>query len=147
MKQKIYVMGSLKNPDIVRVGNAIRELGYDAFEDWHGGGEGADDAWQNYEHLRGRTYKEALYDRYATHIFEFDKFHLDESIAGVLVLPAGKSGHIELGYLAGQGKPVYVLFDKEPKQPEERFECMYRFAESVFFDIDSLLEELRRAIY
>jgi nucleoside 2-deoxyribosyltransferase len=41
----------------------------------------------------------------------------------VLVLPCGRSAHLEAGYTAGQGKPVVILLDQtfEP-------ELMYKMA-------------------
>ena len=139
---KIYLIGSLRNPKLPVVGNAIRALGIDVFDDWFAGGPEADDEWQCYEKTRGRDYKTALYDRYATHIWEFDKYHLDTSDIGVMVHPVGRSAHIELGYLIGQGKPVYVLFDG-PIPDTERWDVMYRFATGVFYDIVDLIHVLR----
>ena len=55
-------------------------------------------------------------------------------------MPAGKSGHLELGYIIGRGKPGYILFDEVP----ERYEMMVQFCTAVFFDREALLEELRR---
>ena len=137
-------MGSLRNPQLPHLGNRIRELGYDVFDDWWAGGENADDWWKTYEEIRGRSYQEALYDRYPTHIWEFDKYHLDTSDVGVLMLPIGRSAHIELGYLIGKGKPTYVLFDQE--LGTARWDVMFRFAEQVFFNIDDLLTELKVVI-
>lgn len=138
--KKLYLIGSLRNPEVPLLGNRLRALGFDVVDDWYGAGPEADDCWQRYEQIRGRSYREALYDRFAAHIWEFDKFHLDTSDVGVLMLPAGKSGHIELGYLIGQGKPGYILFDGE--EPA-RWDVMYRFAKAVFFDQDSLAEALK----
>ncbi len=135
---KVYLIGSLKNERIPQVGNAIRNLGIEAFDDWYGGGPEADDKWQEYEKIRGRHYQEALYGEAAQNIFLFDKRHLDACDAGVLIAPAGKSGHLELGYLAGQRKRTYVLFDGEP----ERWDVMYQFCDKVFFSIDDLLLEM-----
>ena len=56
-------------------------------------------------------------------------------------MPAGKSGHMELCYMRGQGKPCYVLFDKEP----ERVDIMYQFATDVFFDVAKLGDHLQNA--
>ena len=53
-------------------------------------------------------------------------------------MPAGKSGHHELGYMVGSGKKGYVLFDKEPK----RWDVMYQFCDGVFFNFDDLKKEL-----
>ena len=134
----IYVIGSLRNPRITEVGNALRAAGYDTFEDWHAGGKEADDEWQRYEKERGRGYKEALAGYHAQNIFHFDLHHLNRSHAAVLVMPAGRSAHLELGYIIGQGKPGYVLFDEEP----ERFDVMYNFATEVCFSAEELLSAL-----
>lgn len=134
----IYLIGSLRNPEIPELGNSLRLLGFDVFDDWFAGGKIADDEWQAYENARGHSYKEALGGYAARHVFEFDKHHLDRADIGVLVLPAGKSGHLELGYMAGQGKPTFVLFDKIP----ERYDVMYQFATAVTFDVYELQKVL-----
>ena len=136
--KKIYLIGSLRNPEIPNIGNKLRATGYDVFDDWHAGGPGADDAWQRYEKIRGRSYGDALYSPAAVNIFEFDKHHIEESDIGVLTLPAGKSGHLEFGMMLGSGKKGYILFDGEP----ERWDVMYQFADGVFFDIEDLVAHL-----
>lgn len=138
--EKIYLVGSLRNEAIPIVGNRIRALGYEVFDQWHAGGPEADDYWQKYSNIRGQTYKEALNDYAAKHIFEFDKHHLDSSDMAVMVMPAGKSGHLELGYMAGRGKKTYILFDEEPT----RYDVMNLFATDIFFNVEELLNELRR---
>jgi hypothetical protein len=137
----IYLIGSLRNAQIPHIGKALRGAGCDVFDDWWGAGEKADDAWKEYEAIRGRNYADALMGEAATTIFLFDKSHLDRCSCGVLVLPAGKSGHIELGYLVGQGKPTYVLFPEEPER--DRWDLMYRFATKVVFSVEELINELK----
>lgn len=136
--KSLYVIGSLRNKEIRNIGNAIREIGIDAFDDWHAAGPEADDFWQSYETGRGRSYKEALAGRAAQHVFAFDRHHLDRCDGAVLVLPAGRSGHLELGYVAGQGKPTFILFDQVP----ERYDVMYNFATNVFFSLEELIDGL-----
>ena len=137
--KSIYVIGSLRNPNIPSIGNAIRTIGFEAFDDWHSAGPTADDEWQRYERECGRSYGEALRGYAAKNVFAFDKKHLDRCDAAVLVMPAGKSGHLELGYMLGKGKIGYVLFDQEP----ERWDVMYQFADVVFFSGEEFLEYLR----
>jgi len=134
----IYLIGSLRNIDVPIIGNVFRESGFEVFDDWFAGGKIADDEWQKYETTRGRTYKEALGGHAARHVFDFDLAHLARSSIGLLVLPAGKSGHLELGWLLGQGKPGYVLFDKEP----ERWDVMYQFATDVFFNLGDCVDTI-----
>jgi len=135
----IYLIGSLKNAQISYLAKEIRELGFEVFDDWFSPGPRADDHWRDYEIARGHTYKQALQGWAGKHIFEFDKFHIDRSDIGILVMPAGKSGHLELGYMIGQGKLCYILFDQEP----ERYDVMYQFAKDVFFDKQELFDILK----
>lgn len=142
--KSIYIIGSLRNPEIPVFANRLREKGFEVFDDWFSAGATADDEWQQYENTRGRNYKEALKGHSAQTIFNLDKTHLDRCDGAVLVLPAGKSGHLELGYTIGRGKPGYILFDRVP----ERYDVMYNFATEVFFCSDTLIatiEEQRDA--
>ena len=138
--EKIYLIGSLRNKQIPYIGNSLRDLGFDVVDDWHGTGYEADEKWREYEQIRGRNYKEALQGLAAKHIFQFDKHPLDTSDFVVMLLPAGRSGHLEFGYAIGQGKPGYILFDGEP----DRYDVMYQFANDIFFDSRELLETLRK---
>jgi hypothetical protein len=136
----VYLIGSLRNPEINKLAAKIRELGYEVFDDWTAAGPTADDCWRDYEKQRGHTYVEALQGYAAKHVFSLDKAHLDRSDIVVMLMPAGKSGHLELGYALGKGKRGYVLFDQEP----ERFDVMYQFATGVFLEESKLLAELVR---
>lgn len=137
--KSIYLIGSLRNPEVPIFAQELRQQGFDVFDDWFGAGPEADDWWQKYEKARGRRYDEALKGYAAQHVFHFDKTHLDRCDISILLLPAGKSGHLELGYALGCGKKGYILMDKEP----ERFDVMYNFSSGVFFSRQSLFEELR----
>ena len=134
----LYLIGSLRNPRIVELGNVLREAGYDTFEDWHAGGPQADDEWMRYEKQRGRTYKQALAGYHAAHVFEFDLHHLNRADAAVLVTPAGKSAHLELGYVIGRGKPGYILIEEEV----DRWDVMTLFATKVCFNLQELIDAL-----
>lgn len=139
MIKSLYIIGSLRNPVVPDIANAFQALGIDTFSDWFGAGERADDAWREHEQKRGRNYLQALKGYGARHVFEFDKYHLERCDAAVLVLPAGKSGHLELGYAAGRGKPTYILLPEEP----ERWDVMYQFATGVYDKMEPLLQALK----
>lgn len=132
------MIGSLRNEAIPRLGNLLRDSGWDAFDEWWGAGHEADDKWRDYENIRGRSHRDALFGHAAQHVFAFDKFHLNRCDLAVLVLPAGKSGRMELGYFAGLGKPCFILFDKVP----DRYDVMDQFASDFFYDEVSLLKGL-----
>lgn len=139
MPKSIYIIGSLRNENIPQVGNILRDAGWDAFDDWYGAGHEADDKWRDYENIRGRSHRHALYGYAARHVFEFDKRHLDRCDLALLVLPAGKSGHLELGYFVGTGKPGFILFDSIP----ERYDVMAQFASDVFYSNDEMIQGLQ----
>lgn len=135
----IYLVGSLRNPAIPKVAEELRTLGFEVFDDWWSASEDADEWWQHHENFKGNSYKDAIYGHHANCVFDFDYKHLSRADIGVLVLPAGKSGHLEFGWLIGKGKAGYILFEKEP----ERFDIMYRFADDVCFTMDELKENLK----
>lgn len=138
---KIYLIGSLRNPSIPEVAAKLRGAGHEVFDDWFAAGPEADDYWQKYETNKGHNFKEALEGYAAKNVYAFDKRHLDRNEMAVLLLPAGKSGHLELGYCIGTGKPGYILFDSNGMMPD-RWDVMYQFATGVFFDVNDLIKEL-----
>lgn len=139
---KIYLIGSLRNPKIISIATRLRDAGHEVFDDWYAAGPEADDYWQKYEEARGHNYKQGLEGYAANHVFSFDKYHLDNNDIAILALPAGKSGHLELGYMIGKGKKGYILFDEDGKMPD-RWDVMYLFADGVYFDLDSLIKDLK----
>lgn len=137
---KVYVIGSLRNPEIPQIASALRGVGHEVFDDWFAAGPEADDYWSKYEKERGRTYEQALTGHAANHVFHFDKKHLDNCDAAVLVLPAGRSGHLELGYCAGLGKQTYILLGED----HNRWDVMYRFATKVVPNLRELLIAIKK---
>lgn len=133
----IYLIGSLRNPCIIEIATKLREAGHEVFDDWYAAGPEADDYWQRYEIAKGNNYKQGLQGFAAKHVYNFDKYHLDRNDIGILALPAGRSGHLELGYMIGQGKQGYILLDSP-----DRWDVMYQFANGVFYSVEELIEEL-----
>lgn len=135
---KIYLIGSLRNDRLVAVANLIEARGHEVFADWYAPGPQTDEYWQTYEAARGRNYLQAINGPHAWHVFLFDKEWLDWCDATVMVCPAGKSAHLELGYVLGRGKRGYILLHGEP----ERWDVMYRFATGIYDHLDDLLPRL-----
>lgn len=137
--RNVYLIGSLRNEKIPQTAEVLRQAGHSVFDDWFAAGPEADDYWQRYEKRKGNSLPEALNGYAANHVFEFDKLHLDRCDTSILVLPAGRSGHLELGYSRGRGKDCAILLEEEP----DRYDVMYRFANlGVFFNIKDLLNGL-----
>lgn len=133
--KSVYLIGSLRNEKIPEIAKSLRDTGLDVFDDWYAAGPEADDYWKKYSEERGHSYKEALNAYAAQHVFGFDKHHLNRVDGVILALPAGKSGHMELGYAIGIGKRGFVLLDSP-----DRWDVMYAFAEKVFFSVTEMVE-------
>ena len=135
----IYLIGSLRNPKVPEIAKRLRQEGIEVFAEWFAAGPEADDYWKAYEQSQGYSYIEALSRPAAKNVFAFDRTNLDRSSTVVLVLPAGRSGHLELGYGIGSGKPGYILLD-DP----DRWDVMYQFASGIYTDIDALIKQLTK---
>lgn len=133
--QVAYLIGSLRNSLVPIVSNQLRGLGFEVFDDWYSAGPQADDRWKDYEQGRQRTYQQAMEGYAAKHVCAFDKAHLDRAHIGVMVMPAGKSGHTELGYLRGQGKRTYILFAEDDP---ERWDVMYGLHTGLAWNFEQL---------
>ena len=132
----IYVIGSLSGPKVEEVADRLREEGFDAFDQWRAA---KGDFWADYAIRKKLPFKEALKLDFVETAFQFDLKYLKACSAAVLVMPAGRSGGLELGWVLGQGKPGYILYDGEPERPD----LMAKLATEVFFNIEDLIKELR----
>lgn len=120
----LYLIGSLRNPAIPQIAQVLRTAGIDVFDEWYAAGPDADDRWRDYEKGRGWSFERAIREsKAAKHVFEFDRKYLDRCEGAILVCPAGKSAHLELGWVLGAGKPGYILLDSP-----DRWDTMYQFA-------------------
>jgi len=138
---KIYVASSWRNdyqPEVVRT---LRELDHEVydFKHPHEGDDGfhwseIDGGWQQWDSPR---YIEALRHPIAERGFKNDWEAMVAADACVLVLPCGRSAHIEAGYFVGAGKPLLILLGGQ-MEPE----LMYKMATGVFANLGSLLMRL-----
>ena len=142
---KLYLIGSLRNEAVPQLAARLRKSApqFEVFDDWYSAGPEADDYWKKYEKDRGHNYQQALSGYAAKHVFEFDKHHLDTSSHAVLVLPAGKSGHMEITYAKwGAGCKTAILL--EPNA-DVRFDVMYQFIDIVLEDETELNQWLAQS--
>ena len=134
---KIYVASSWRNDKQPAVVLALRDDGHEVYDFRHphlGPGRGGggfrwseiDPAWQEWPPWK---FRDALQHPVAVDGYESDLAGMLWAEIGVLVTPSGKSSHLELGYMAGSGKPTLILLsDGEP-------ELMYRMATYLCVDL------------
>lgn len=73
--------------------------------------------------------------------FERDMKHLESAPAVLLVLPCGRSAHLELGWAVGHGKPTCIYFPAAYREGIEP-ELMYKMVDLVTDDISSCMRFL-----
>jgi nucleoside 2-deoxyribosyltransferase len=140
---RIYVASSWRNPRQQEVVRALREAGQDAYDFRHPapGNNGfhwseIDPAWKNWG---PQQFREGLLHPTARKGFRQDYDAMRAADACVLVLPAGRSAHLEAGWFTGCGVPVWVLL-----APGEEPELMYALAARLVCDVRELVNEVTR---
>lgn len=98
-----------------------------------------DPDWQTWRPAR---YREALQHPLSQQGFLSDWQAMEWADTGVLLLPSGRSAHLEAGYFVGASKPLYILMLNR-QEPE----LMYRMAASISLNVDELLAALDGAPY
>ena len=84
---------------------------------------------------------EFLADSRTQRAFIEDKKWLDWADTVIMVMPCGRSSHLEAGYAVGQGKRLYIYGNF----PKGEFDVMYGFADRLFrtSELSDLLTVLR----
>lgn len=110
---RIYVASSWRNDYQPTVVDALRTAGYEVYDfrapKWNDNGfhwSEIDGAWQDWDFER---YVTALTHPLAESGFKSDMDGLEWADVCVLVLPCGRSAHLELGWAIGRGKPTAIL--------------------------------------
>lgn len=118
---KIYVASSWRNPHQQRVVQQLRSCAcevYDFRNPPHGRGGFAwsniDPAWNRWDPI---AWRDALNHPLAVDGYQSDMDGMIWADACVLVLPSGRSSHLEAGWFCGKGKPC-VVYAPEPVEPD-----------------------------
>lgn len=86
----------------------------------------------------------ALLDHpYAVDGFFLDKRALDDASAVLMVMPCGRSAHLELGWCVGRDLPSVILLDEDSESRTEA-ELMWKIADLVTPSLDEAVEFLKR---
>jgi nucleoside 2-deoxyribosyltransferase len=138
---KIYVASSWRNEHQVQAVLALRAAGHEVydFRNPAPGNKGfswsaIDPAWKLWT---VQQYQDALQHEAARSGFKLDMDALEECDVCVLVMPCGRSAHLELGYAIGAAKCslIYIPF---PERPEP--ELMYKMADGIFVHLQDVID-------
>lgn len=141
----VYVASSWRNNYHVAVVAALRAAGIPCYDfknpeegtGFHWGEVGVNSAGETYE-----NYRKGLMHPRSEAGFLSDFNAMERSSHGILVLPAGRSAHLEAGWLMGQGKPTAILMFPEVERDRNDLytpELMYKMADYI---TDSLFDLL-----
>lgn len=121
---KIYVASSWRNEEQPALVERLRQAGHEVYDFKNPQGEGPgtgfgwqrlDPDWKNWTPEKYRTY---LTHSVAQAGFESDERAMIRADACVLCLPAGRSAHLELGWMLGRGQLGYVLLSEKGFDPD-----------------------------
>ena len=147
----VYVASSWRNADQPAVVAALEAAGIDCYDFRHPaeGNEGF--SWRQVGSTSGYdgpgitpkgqdlvdvdTYRRMLDHPRAVHGFDLDFAAMMRADAFVLVLPCGRSAHLELGWAVGAGKRTAIILE-DPAEPE----LMFRMVDFLAHDVDEVLE-------
>jgi hypothetical protein len=140
---RIYVASSWRNeqqPGIVR---ALREAGHEVYDFRNPSPNDRGFAWseidERWQEWTPEAFRRGLDHPLAIEGFGRDREAMRRADACLLVLPCGRSAHLEAGFFAGvSGKRLVILL-----APGQEPELMYRMADAVCVSLPEALEALR----
>lgn len=139
---RIYVASSWRNPHQPAIVDLLRDNGHEVY-DFRNPPHNTGFAW----HQIGLSlpcsavdYRNALLTHpRAAQGFMSDFNAMRWADTCLLVLPCGRSAHLELGWMAGAGKRTIIL-----TQDDEEPELMALLADTICINTDEVLSELRK---
>lgn len=134
---KLYIASSWKNEsEVNEIAAILRRAGHevDAFCDPSTGRMVMD--YSSLGNMTELTIASALDEPLVQMAFQEDKKWIDWSDGVLLVLPSGRSAHLEAGYAKGQGKILMVYQDQFSKG---ELDVMYGFSDLVTSDFAKVL--------
>lgn len=143
MARKIYVASSWRCETQPTVVKALRDQGHEVYDFRNPAGMfgGVQDgfAWSEidpeWQDWTIDAYRERLAHGRAVAGFDADFAAMKWADTFVLVLPCGRSAHLEAGWAIGQGRPTAILLSQDRFEPE----LMYRMADRLCVSLDELL--------
>lgn len=135
--RRVYVASSWRNDDQPWIVAQLRSMGHEVYDfknpapgqrgfAWRDCGETtADGPGTGATTVEG--YQRAINHARALEGFDFDKRALDWADTCVMVLPCGRSAHLEAGYACGQGKRVIWQLSEDRFEPELMYRLGHEF--------------------
>lgn len=142
--RRIYVASSWRNAYFLDVVAVLKEMGHMVYNFREPTGpESRGFHWseisERWERWETHEYRTALDSVIAVAGYANDWGAMQWADTCVLVLPCGRSAHIEAGYFVGAKKELFILL-VEPQEPE----LMYKMATGIVLNMPELIGRLQR---
>lgn len=140
---KIYVASSWRNPTQPHVVEVLRAAGHDVYDFKNPAPGNNGFGWRQLGLGDAKEWTPAVFRKALDHDVAQAGFHLDMTAlrfcdACVLVLPCGRSAHLELGWATGAGKRTIVLCAETLDEPE----LMYLMCSRICLNLSEVIAEL-----
>ena len=151
---RIYIASSWKNKFQQQLVEELRKRGHKVYDFKHPNGRNDVPVWESVsvtqnlrsayveKCLKGKDFKRMLLDRQSIKRFEEHFAAMQDADTCILLLPAGRSSHIEAGHMNGMGKRVFVMDTSKEVTPE----LMYLALDDYFFDFEELYQAVDKPI-
>lgn len=148
--RKIYLASSWRNKEQPKILEMLRAMGHQVYDFKNPAPGNIGFSWKQCEMEWGEPINMHDMQNYVHHIttnpiaqagFKLDRDALHWCDTCMLLLPCGRSAHLEAGYAMGQGKQTFVLLDKEGFEPE----LMYLLGDCICGTPEDLCVALRHA--
>jgi hypothetical protein len=143
---KIYLASSWRNHEQPAVVRTLRGAGHDVYDFRHPpAGDHLGFAWEEvdpeWRTWSSEAFRAALDHPVAQAGFRSDFGAMKWAEVGVLLLPCGRSAHLEAGYFVGARKPLVIVL-ADPAIERAEAELMYSMADRIVLDVAGLVEAL-----
>lgn len=144
--RRIVVASSWRNSVQPQIVDSLRAAGHDVYDFRNPAPGNTGFSWSEIDldwldWTPGAFAEKLNTDPVAAAGFASDKRALDWCDTCILVLPYGRSAHLELGYAAGQGKDTYVLLHPNGFEPE----LMYPLNTACATSIEQIVDWMAQA--
>ena len=138
---KLYVASSWRNNRQPEVVEALRNAGHEVYDFKNPSETDKGFSWSdidpNWKNWTNREYRDALEHPVAKKGFANDFNAMQWAEACIMVMPCGRSAHVEAGWMQGWGKPTIILQEKEAEP-----ELMYKVFELVTDSLEEVISHL-----
>jgi len=141
--RKIYLASSWRNEQQPAMVGMLRKLGHEVYDFRNPSSGNSGFSWSeispSWQKWKPEEFRKALQNPIAKKGFSLDFQAMFWADTFLLLLPCGRSAHLEAGWAIGAGKSVGILLDDKKNEPE----LMYKLTPAIFCKFEEVADWLR----